>query len=318
MSIVSRNFLASLYAVLRVVALPGILAYLAKQLFDGRSAFETMDADWHVAELSAAFILAILAYQLLFAAWIMMLRRTGFYRTGHLRVYARIWWLSYMYRYVPGKVLLITERARLGTVAGIPPAAGAAMPVLETLLAILAGCTVSLLATTFYTKGDRHLLLIILLLMACLVFVLPMALRWLTGRVAIRRRFPDLGAVSLGTQDILILVLPFLVHYLMLGASFFLLARNFYPMPWMALPGTCGVYALAHVLSLLVVIAPAGLGIREGALAVQLEQAIPPAIASALAIGVRVWFTVAELACLGAVLFICRRRYWWRPGPRIS
>ena len=63
------------------------------------------------------------------------------------------------------------------------------------------------------------------------------------------------------------------------------------------MPGICGVFALSHVAGIVVMFAPGGLGVREGALAVQLQKLVPGGVAGALAIGVRLWFTIAELAC---------------------
>jgi glycosyltransferase 2 family protein len=296
------------YAVVRNILLLAIIGYLIAQIVGGRSSFDSLHPDWKVAELLTAFLVAVLAYQMLFSAWLLILYRNGFYRSRHTPHYARIWWLSYMYRYVPGKILLVTERARLGVRVGIPWAAGAAMPVLETLVAILAGCTVSLLAFMFFSAENHYLLFILLTIMACIVFVIPASLRWLIRRDAIARRFPELEAMSLGTGDLLLLSLPYLAHYVLLGASLFLLARGVYPLSWVDLPGICGIFALSHVVGLIVVVAPAGLGVREGALAVQLEQAMPAAIAGALAILARVWFTAIELVSFATVLLFCQQR----------
>jgi len=54
-----------------------------------------------------------------------------------------------------------------------------------------------------------------------------------------------------------------------------------------------------------VLIAPGGLGVREGTLAVQLGLLVPPGVAEALAIGVRVWFTLIELICYVSVVWFC-------------
>lgn len=294
-----NGILRLLYGAFRIVVLAGIIIYLANLISTGPKALGPQASGLNFSVLGPAFLIAILAYQLLFAAWLMMLRRTGFYCPGRLRVYARIWWVSYMYRYVPGKVLLIVERARMGTAADIPPAAGAAMPVIETILAILAGSIVSLLAVTFYATGNSLLLPMVVAVMAITVFLLPVGLRFLSQQPFMRRKFSDFQSISLTAGDLLILVVPFLAHYLLLGVSVFLLARGMYLLSWSELPGICGIYALSHVISLLVVLAPGGLGVREGTFAVQLEQASPVgAIAGAIAIAARLLFTIAEVACL--------------------
>jgi len=74
------------------------------------------------------------------------------------------------------------------------------------------------------------------------------------------------------------------------------------------LPAT-GIFAAAYVAGYLVLIAPGGLLIREGAM-VALLVAITPLttpVAAALALAARLWATVAELAALGLGL-ITRKR----------
>lgn len=293
-----------IYRVVGWLVLLGIVAFLIARIYTGRAALFALDPRWDARTLLFSAVTAIVAYQALFVAWLMMLRRTGYFRRGHTVRYARIWWVSYMYRYVPGKVLLVVERARLGVPVGIPPAAGAAMPVIETLLAVLAGSAVSLLAVSYYTRDDGGTLFAIGVIAVAIVLLLPVAYRWLCGLSIIRRRYPELASVALGSGDLLVLVVPYLVHYGLLGSAFFMLAQTVHPLELEQLPGMCGIFALSHVIGLLALFAPGGLGVREGALAVQLERIIPAGIADALAVVARAWFTAIELVCYLSVLLL--------------
>lgn len=285
-----------------------IVGYLCWQVYAGRSALMSLRPQWDKLSLAGAFLSAIAAYQCLFLGWVMLLRRTGHYSAGQVRNYLRIWWVSYLYRYVPGKVLLAVERARMGSAVGIPPAAGAALTVVETLLAILAGAAVSLLAVTYYTEADTPVFVAAASFVIVAVFVFPAGFRVLCGLRFVRTRYPELASVALGSGDILVSVLPYILHYLLLGLSFFLLSRNLQLFSWETLPGLCGIYALSHVVSLITLFAPGGLGVREGALALQLGRLLPTGIADALAIGIRIWFTLVELLCYFVVLLFCPSR----------
>lgn len=294
-----------MYRIVRVILLIAIVGYLAFQVYAGREALASLHIQWNGLTLAGAFVAAVAAYQCLFLGWAILLQRTGYYSADQLRSYLRIWWVSYLYRYVPGKVLLLVERARLGSAVGIPPVAGAALTVVETLLAILAGSAVSLLAVTYYAAADSQLLFGVAILAAGAIFLFPACFRVVIKSPLISRRFPELESVALGSRDILVAVLPYILHYLLLGLSFFLVSRNLQLFSWSDLPGLCGMYALSHVLSLIALIAPGGLGVREGALAVQLGRFLPTGVAEALAIGMRVWFTLIELLCYFAALFFC-------------
>ena len=235
----------------------------------------------------------------------MLLRRAGHFEVGHFGLYARIWWVSYLYRYVPGKVLLLVERARMGSTVGIPPVAGAALTIIETLLAILAGSAVSLLAISYYAGIDDHLFFGVVFLSLSTVFLFPAGYRLFCGLPIIKTRYPELQSVALRSQDVLVVVIPYVLHYLLLGTSFFLMSRSLQLFSWSTLPGLCGIYALSHVVSLVALLAPGGLGVREGALAIQLGRLVAQGVAEALAIGVRVWFTLIELLCYVGVVLFC-------------
>ena len=304
----ARTTWSRVYGVVRVVLVVAIVGYLCWQMYSGRSALTSLRPQWDILSLGGAFLSAIVAYQCLFVGWVMLLRRTGHYSTGQVKNYLRIWWVSYLYRYVPGKVLLAVERARMGSAVGIPPAAGAALTVVETLLAILAGGAVSLLAVAYYTEADASVVIGAASLAIVAVFVFPAGFRVLCGLRFVRTRYPELASVALSSGDILVSVLPYILHYLLLGLSFFLLSHNLQLFSWQALPGLFGIYALSHVVSLIALFAPGGLGVREGALAVQLGRLLPTGIAEALAIGIRIWFTLIELLCYFFVLLISPSR----------
>ena len=295
-----------LYRAASNLLLVGIVAYLLWRIYSGRDALFALDPNWAIRTLLLSAAAAALAYQALFYAWLMMLRRAGYLRPGHTRRYARIWWKSFMYRYVPGKVLLVVERARLGKAVGIPPAAGAAMPFIETLLSVFAGSTVSLLAIPYYLGGDGGAITAVALVAITIVLTLPAAYRWFCDLPWVRHRYPELTSLAFSGLDLLVLVTPFLAHYLLLGTAFYWLASMVHPLDAADLPGICGIFALSHVIGLVAIFAPGGIGVREGALAIQLQRLLPAGVAGALAIGVRGWFMLVELGCYAAVLAISR------------
>lgn len=282
-----------------------IVGYLLWRIYGNRAALGSLNLRWDSLNLAGALMSCVLAYQCLLLGWVMLLRRTGYYDARHLGVYARIWWSSYLYRYIPGKILLIVERVRMGTHVGIPASAGAAITIIETLLSILAGSAISLLAITYYAAIDKTQLFGVGALIVASIFALPWAYRGFCRLPFIYRKYPELKTVALRSQDVLILVLPYFLYYLLLGASFFLLTKNLQFFNWSDLAGLCGIYALSHVISLIALFAPAGLGVREGAFSVQLGRFVPPGVAELLAIGARVWFTVVELLCYFFVVLFC-------------
>jgi len=301
----SRSLPSKIYAVIRVVVLTGVVGFLAWQIVAGWDAVESLTFQWDGLSFIGALIAGLLAYQCLFLGWLMLLRRTGHFTSGHISLYARIWWVSYLYRYVPGKILLLVERARMGSAAGIPPVAGAALTIIETILAILAGSAVSLIAVSHFAGIDDQLVFGVAILSVGTVFLFPVAYRLLCALPIVRKRFPELQSVALGFRDVLVVVVPYIFHFLLLGTSFFLMTRSLQLFSWSDLPVLCGIYALSHVISLLALIAPGGLGVREGTFAILLGRFVPHGVAEALAIGARVWFTLIELVSYVGVVLFC-------------
>ena len=293
-----------IYGVVRLVLVTAIFAYLGWGIYEGRDALAILDPDWHAGWIAGAFIAAVAAYQSLVVAWILLLRRTGHYDRSELRSYFRIWWLSYLYRYVPGKLMLVIERARLGADVGIPAVVGGSFAVVEMLLAIVAGSTVALLSISYYASNESVVIVSLAIAAIAGILALPWGFRLLCSLPMIRHRFPELEQLSLSRRDLAVVTLPFIAHYLLLGASFFLIAMQVADLSVSILPGVIGIYALSHVLSLVAVFAPAGLGVREGALAVQLGRVMPTGLSEALAIGARVWFTIVEVICYVVIVLL--------------
>ena len=301
---------SKLYAAVRAFLLTGIFAYLAWHIVIGWPAVAAAGFRWNGPDLAVALVAGLAAFQCLPLGWLNLLRHAGCFEGRHIGPYARIWWVSYLYRYVPGKVLLIVERARMGAAVGIPTGTGVALAIVETLLAALAGVWVSLLAVTYYASDMERLLGGGVVMSLVVLLLLPMGYRLLCRLPMIRRRYPELGEVDLRFRDVLLAMVPYIFHYLLLGLSFFLWARGFQQLPWSVFPGLCGIYALSHVAGIVTLIAPGGLGVREGVLSIQLSRLIAPGLAEILAVGVRLWFTLIELICLGVVLAFCPHPPW--------
>ena len=63
-----------------------------------------------------------------------------------------------------------------------------------------------------------------------------------------------------------------------------------------------GCYVMAWVAALLTMVAPAGVGIREGILGMLLAQTVAAGTAMTLAVAMRLWAVCMELAWLAAAL----------------
>ena len=70
-----RQALRRSYRAIRLLALGGILATLAWQIWGSRVNLAGLPLRWHAAEILAAVVAIALAYQLLFLAWLLERRK---------------------------------------------------------------------------------------------------------------------------------------------------------------------------------------------------------------------------------------------------
>lgn len=97
-----------------------------------------------------------------------------------------------------------------------------------------------------------------------------------------------------------------ILFWLTTGAGFFLLVASLQPatLPgWMALTSA---FSMAWVVGFLAFLTPAGLGVREGALALLLAPLLPPPFPALVALLARLWWTAAEGISVGIAALLGR------------
>ena len=112
-------------------------------------------------------------------------------------------------------------------------------------------------------------------------------------------------ALSYGTM--LRLESAYIFVWLLFGIAFYLFVISFYDLPLSRIIDCAGILAVSTILGVIVVIAPAGLGVREGAITALLSLYMPIPIAAAMALAFRVHLTLGELVNVAAALTLNRR-----------
>jgi len=292
------------YATIRLILLLGIVVYLAWEMVRHWPDVQALSVRVDGLTLCAAALLGIMAYQCLFGGWLILLWRVGCFDRRQLKFYSRVWWVSFLFRYLPGKVFLVIERVRMGSMVGIPPATGVAVALVETLLAVFAAVWVSLLAVSYYVGQTQWTIIGLCIASVVIFLLLPASIRFLCSMSVVRRKFPEMASLTLGWRDLLLASPAFILHYILLAGSLFLCLNLVQELPWTVFPGICGVYALSHLAGAVAMISPGGLGVREGALSLQLSRVLPGGVAVTVAIGIRLWFVLLELLSLGVVMVL--------------
>ncbi|MBI4716144.1 MAG: flippase-like domain-containing protein [Nitrospirae bacterium] len=241
------------------------------------------------------------AYGIFFLFWKLLLSALGeriSYPLGY-----RIWFLSQLGKYVPGKVWGAVGRVFLLRQAGIGTLGAFMSVVYELILMILSGLIFSGLTLPFWggeipiasLKGLSPGLLILLLILSLLILLHPRVWSRMAG---LMRRFsggvPPAEDRTPGYRVLLGLSVSYVLLWGGIGVSFYLFVISLVPLSLSMLPAVAGIFVFAWVGGSLVFLAPGGLGVREGLLVLSLGSLISPEIALVAAVGSRIWATVVE------------------------
>lgn len=245
-------------------------------------------------------------YAVLIASWRGFLRDWG----GRLRWWpaARIWAVSSLGKYIPGKVWAIAGMALLARRAGAPAWAATASAILMQGLAVGTGVIVVALAgvTALEQGGYPHIrnalwALAVASAIGTAFLVSGPSTRWL-----LRRFGAEPGAQAPRTRTILAGVLANGLAWCGYGVAFWLLARGVLPQSVPPLRVAVGAFVASYLAGLLFLLAPGGLVVRESVMLVMLQPAIGVAPAAALAVASRLLLTVTEVGLAGLFLLVTR------------
>ncbi|HEU0195474.1 MAG TPA: lysylphosphatidylglycerol synthase transmembrane domain-containing protein [Gaiellales bacterium] len=247
----------------------------------------------------ALALLAIAAYYLAFViGWQVILRAMGVdlrYRTA-----LRAEMLSMVAKYVPGGVWTPAARVvalRRVNVVDTPLVLGSIA--LEAGLSAIAGVLVFTAALPTVEANDPPVWWLAGLAALLAVLLHPRVFRPAAGRIARLLGGGEVPAVS--QRLMLTLVAYYSATWLLAGTGLYFLAASVGDPHPSAIPYLGGVSAVGAIVTVLVVIAPSGLGAREGAMYGLLIAVLSPPAALGTVVLNRFAITVVEVALLGIV-----------------
>jgi uncharacterized membrane protein YbhN (UPF0104 family) len=220
-----------------------------------------------------------------------------------VRPAARLFFVTQLGKYLPGAVWPVVAQMRLGKELGVPKQRMGLAFLLTLGLSTLVGILVGAAALPALLRAEGRVVLLGLLVVPVLVALLvPRVLNALLGTGLRLLRRPGLER-PLHERDVLRGVGSALLFWLVYGGHVWLLAVGLGADPWEALPVAIGGFAIAFSLGPLLVVLPAGAGVREAVLILLLQAVLPTADATAVALTSRgVLMATDGLLALGAAL----------------
>jgi len=286
-------------AVLAVI----LIGLVGRSVFANWAELRTLDVTFHIQPLwiVAAALTVWITYGLLIEAW----RRIvlGWNQNLAYAPAMRIWCLSNLGRYLPGKVWSVAALAVMAQRAGVAGWASAASALVMQVLAIGTGA----LVVSIGAPGIASPLALAaaLCFATCVVVALvwePMGKRFV-HLVRPGRQFQALPidtSVLAGTATML--------SWIAYGIAFWMLARGIFGSIHLSAFHATGVFTAGYIVGLLALFAPGGIGVRELVFVAMLAPVVGSGGALALSIAARLLLTATEATAAVVVLFVDRRK----------
>lgn len=215
----------------------------------------------------------------------------------------RLFFVTQLGKYLPGAVWPVVAQMRMGRELGVPRQRMGLAFLLTLGLATLVGILVGLSAVPALLQAEgRGVLFGLLALPVLLALLVPKVINSLLDRALRTVRRPGLERPLAG-RDIARGVLWALAFWLVYGGHVWLLAVGLGAEPLEALPVAIGGFAIAFSLGPLLVVLPAGAGVREAVLVVLLSGVLDTPEATAVALTSRGILMLTDgLLALGAAV----------------
>jgi len=271
-----------------------IFIFLARQIYLDWSKVGGYDFSFNYYYLILAIIL--MTFHLLWTSliWWMILKSLN----AELKIMRsmKIWFLSLIARYIPGKVGIVIGRLEMCKKDGISRSKTIVSIILELALLTCSGALIFLLGIFFFKEQEilTSVHLIFILLLIALVLLLPFYLKPILnlGLKLIKREQIEF---DLKYKSVLFFLLLYSVSWIVYGSSLFLLVSSIYELSFSQLPQIGGIFVISWIVGFLSFLTPGGIGVREGVSVFLLKNYIPVSIAILASIIGRILISIIEI-----------------------
>jgi uncharacterized membrane protein YbhN (UPF0104 family) len=259
-----------------------------------------IDLVFNVGLIALAALTVWITYALLIEAWRGLV--IGWQQPIGRRAAARVWLVSNLGRYLPGKFWSVAGLAVLASRAGVSGWAATGSALAMQALALGTGAVVVAFAAPQSASPIQLAAAVGVAAVCVWVLVSPTL-----GARLLKAVRPEAEFRPLAARVALSAALVMLVAWVAYGAALWLLARGLLPGSALTLRGAVGVFAAGYIVGLLALFAPGGVGVRELVLVALLTPRVGPGGAVALAVASRLLLTVCEVGgALAAVALASR------------
>ncbi len=278
----------------KILLAGAILFFLGLNIYRGWRDASRFQWDVRPWPLAASFALALAFWFMTGVGWNLMVRCLS--GSLSLRKGMKIYFLSNLGWYVPGKVWYAVGRAYLGQREGVSVGVISTSVLMEVILSLTSSALMATLALPLLSPllGAKSLYLGIAVLVLGLAVLHPALMK--LALALLERLLPGAERVTnppLRYSVMMGLLVGYLFAWSFVGTAFFTLLNAVHPLSLAWLPTVIAIYAVSWMAGFLAPFAPSGLGVREGVMILLLGQFLSVPAVTAAAILFRVWLTLA-------------------------
>jgi hypothetical protein len=281
-----------------------LVAFVGRSVYGNWTDLGALDVTFHIRPLwiLAAAVTVWLTYGLLIESWRRIL--LGWNQTLDYGPATRIWCLSNLGRYLPGKVWSVAALAVLAQRTGVAGWAAAGSAVVMQVIAIGTGALVVSVSAPGVAAP------IALVGAFCLAGCVVGALAWepMVNRIVRLIGRPGAEFRALPIRTALLATAVTLTSWVAYGMAFWMLAQGIFGDADLTAVQATGVFAAGYIVGLLALFAPGGVGVRELVFVALLAPVLGSGGALALSIAARLLLTATEVLAALGVLFVDRQK----------
>lgn len=276
----------------------GLLVYLGSNLASQWQAVRQYNWDIGVVPLAVATAIAFGTFMFIVWIWYQLLHNAGGY-ISYWTTY-RIWFVSALLRYLPGKIAGVISMVYLCEKEGVSKTVCLSSGALNQGFSLLSGLSIGLFFLFVNQSGalsHETVLWSVGILVAGFItapyFIERVINPWLN-----RMGWPAVK-YNIGLREFVFYFSLYLLVWGSFGLGFFFVVRSLVGVPFSLVPEMAAIFTISYLAGFLAIFTPNGLGVRESLLTVLLSAYMPMPVAIITAAVARVWLTVAELLCIG-------------------
>jgi uncharacterized membrane protein YbhN (UPF0104 family) len=296
-------------------------AFLAWRAVESSQEFDRALLRDHAAEATIAVLTSMLAVLAFAVSWAVLLRdMSPNIRTGRVRLLS-IFSVTWLGRYVPGTLPFLAARVYVASRAGYGTRTPALATGFSSGLELLGATTFGVVALVSARYGFASPLTwacVACVLSLTAIAVHPRVLAALSSAARrVLRRAPLPGGDQAPSRGAMVTSVAFVIAgQALMVAGVAATAFAFTDLAAVDVLTIAAAVSLSGVAGVLVVLAPAGLGVRDGALAAMLAAIMPIEAAASVAVAYRA-LNIASDVLLAGIAIVVDRSVAWRLQPVI-